>query len=222
MNLEVSRDAYEMCMHAKAMSRRGDTEQVLKENNISPNMIFYTIEKTKHNGMVFPMYDMKDFSDVALSFLEKNKREILTSELMSDILKLPKNYINYCYFDVNGTLNIFQIPLVGQSRIYIVVCQIELGKWGIKTYNVSYSSVEQKHKYYTTSTSEMGELTNAYRCPKTGYLYPPCSFCGNMKIKTHRCGGCAIIHYCNVTCQRKDWNTHKIKCKEITKRHERN
>jgi len=29
-----------------------------------------------------------------------------------------------------------------------------------------------------------------------------------------RCAGCFVAHYCNSACQKKDWKTHKVSCKE--------
>jgi hypothetical protein len=44
-----------------------------------------------------------------------------------------------------------------------------------------------------------------------------CNFCGKQKTLQEtlkKCGRCKKIFYCGVTCQRKDWKTHKKICKE--------
>jgi hypothetical protein len=39
--------------------------------------------------------------------------------------------------------------------------------------------------------------------------------------KMHVCSRCKHVHYCNVECQRADWASHKLDCKEMVKSHER-
>lgn len=41
----------------------------------------------------------------------------------------------------------------------------------------------------------------------------PCPPCG--KIATTKCTGCKNVYYCNRTCQKKDWKTHKPSCKML-------
>lgn len=33
----------------------------------------------------------------------------------------------------------------------------------------------------------------------------------------NRCSGCKMVYYCNRTCQRKIWGTHKLECKYLKK-----
>lgn len=41
-----------------------------------------------------------------------------------------------------------------------------------------------------------------------------CSVCrGRGKPKLKECGGCKKVRYCSAECQKKDWKTHKLKCK---------
>jgi hypothetical protein len=39
-----------------------------------------------------------------------------------------------------------------------------------------------------------------------------CSVCGHQS--SLRCSNCIGALYCSVTCQRKDWKSHKVICKE--------
>jgi len=41
-----------------------------------------------------------------------------------------------------------------------------------------------------------------------------CSFCNGPKVN-FKCGGCKATAYCNESCQRSDWKSHKAKCKEL-------
>ena len=49
--------------------------------------------------------------------------------------------------------------------------------------------------------------------------HPPplqyCSVCSNQS--SLRCSNCLGTLYCSVMCQRKDWKTHKVTCKEAEK-----
>lgn len=40
-----------------------------------------------------------------------------------------------------------------------------------------------------------------------------CSSCG--EAASNRCKNCLVHVYCNVDCQKRDWPTHKVICKEI-------
>ncbi|KAH8589799.1 U1biquitin-specific peptidase-like protein [Bisporella sp. PMI_857] len=40
-----------------------------------------------------------------------------------------------------------------------------------------------------------------------------CAFCGKTSIKLLKCGRCTSCSYCGPQCQKKDWPTHKVKCK---------
>ena len=42
-----------------------------------------------------------------------------------------------------------------------------------------------------------------------------CNKC-HSKTYTKRCGNCNHAHYCNPTCQRADWSTHKMVCETIS------
>ncbi|KAI1398715.1 hypothetical protein F4819DRAFT_467556 [Hypoxylon fuscum] len=39
-----------------------------------------------------------------------------------------------------------------------------------------------------------------------------CLGCGEKKSVLQRCGRCKMARYCNSTCQRTDWSTHKKVC----------
>jgi hypothetical protein len=43
--------------------------------------------------------------------------------------------------------------------------------------------------------------------------------CSNCKKPAHaRCVNCSITYYCDQTCQRAHWSTHKVECNKIQKR----
>ncbi len=45
---------------------------------------------------------------------------------------------------------------------------------------------------------------------------PHCGYCKKMPpkgIKFQQCGGCEAVRYCDKTCQKEDWKTHKIICR---------
>jgi hypothetical protein len=41
-----------------------------------------------------------------------------------------------------------------------------------------------------------------------------CGFCGSENPQS-KCSGCKSIHYCNRSCQKSDWSTHKKICKSL-------
>ena len=48
----------------------------------------------------------------------------------------------------------------------------------------------------------------------TAHCCAECGIAGGDSIKT--CGSCFLVRYCNPTCQRSHWSTHKIECKRRT------
>lgn len=42
-------------------------------------------------------------------------------------------------------------------------------------------------------------------------MLPP----GGKKMRSMRCSGCKVAHYCSPACQKKDWKGHKLVCKEL-------
>lgn len=44
-----------------------------------------------------------------------------------------------------------------------------------------------------------------------------CNQCGKTAAKMKICTGCYFYHYCDVTCQKKDWKRHKTSCIEMKK-----
>ena len=44
----------------------------------------------------------------------------------------------------------------------------------------------------------------------------PCAYCGATPVRLLKCGGCRIVRYCNVICQKAHWKTHKLTCKELS------
>ena len=42
-----------------------------------------------------------------------------------------------------------------------------------------------------------------------------CNFCGIKSIPIKKCGKCKKAYYCNIECQKNDWNSHKIHCIEM-------
>ena len=49
-----------------------------------------------------------------------------------------------------------------------------------------------------------------------------CSFCNKRKSAEHdikgRCSRCQSVYYCDATCQKNHWPTHKLICKRVTKK----
>jgi len=47
-----------------------------------------------------------------------------------------------------------------------------------------------------------------------------CWYCGRgedaLSTKLQKCEECGLAEYCNLECQRGDWNLHKVKCKRLT------
>lgn len=43
----------------------------------------------------------------------------------------------------------------------------------------------------------------------------PCAFCSK-KNCSHRCSRCHKVYYCSGECQKRDWQNHKIDCKELS------
>ena len=41
-----------------------------------------------------------------------------------------------------------------------------------------------------------------------------CAHCGAIEGKQRRCGGCKLVHYCRIECQKADWKEHKAVCKQ--------
>jgi hypothetical protein len=39
-----------------------------------------------------------------------------------------------------------------------------------------------------------------------------CAVCGRSKSSLKLCSGCRCAYYCSVSCQKKDWSSHKQKC----------
>ena len=39
-----------------------------------------------------------------------------------------------------------------------------------------------------------------------------CVRCKKIAVGLRRCSRCAVVYYCDQTCQRKDWKTHKTVC----------
>ena len=55
------------------------------------------------------------------------------------------------------------------------------------------------------------------------YLKAVCSYCKRSKgaydakeLDLKACGGCKLIRYCSVSCQKKDWKFHKSSCSDQT------
>jgi hypothetical protein len=40
-----------------------------------------------------------------------------------------------------------------------------------------------------------------------------CSHCRSMAYQTETCVGCGLVRYCSTSCQRQDWNYHKLVCR---------
>ena len=39
-----------------------------------------------------------------------------------------------------------------------------------------------------------------------------CNHCGKESTTPQRCGNCQAVFYCDKTCQKKNWKTHKLTC----------
>lgn len=48
------------------------------------------------------------------------------------------------------------------------------------------------------------------------YMNKICDYCWNKKnpSKLLVCSGCYLTFYCNIECQRKHWNKHKLRCRK--------
>ena len=42
-----------------------------------------------------------------------------------------------------------------------------------------------------------------------------CNLCGKKSQTNQKCTGCYLTWYCSPNCQKEDWTSHKIKCKEL-------
>ena len=50
----------------------------------------------------------------------------------------------------------------------------------------------------------------------TGFSFP-CEVCKKSFSDIKKCSACNMIYYCSISCQRKDWPKHKLKCKDDAK-----
>jgi len=55
------------------------------------------------------------------------------------------------------------------------------------------------------------DLTN---CKETNRKLKSCAMCGrtNHECKLYQCGNCQSAMYCSLSCQKRDWLEHKVKC----------
>ncbi len=172
------------------------------------------MEKVKHEGFMGKVMSLSYFSEVILSFLEKNQRNNATQDIILSMENTPGTG-SWCYVENNQLINVLHVPSEKKSAnkpIIVKITRFEIlyGAWvkSVCEYKVPF----RKCIFNERKVSKTIEPDNMYRCPKMGLYYPPCSQCFTTKVKTKKCSRCSLVHYCGTKCQRKDWKTHKNMC----------
>ncbi len=78
---------------------------------------------------------------------------------------------------------------------------------------ISYSGSSQSSSS-SSSISGWSAASSVQTAPLRQHHVPldTCAKCARTAEKMGICGGCKKIHYCNTTCQKKDWGRHKVDC----------
>ncbi len=177
----------------------------------------YFMEKAKHNTFMFRSVSSAKILHDTLSFLKKDNREAVAENIISNAENAPDSYSFCCLCDKNRMI-VWVFPSIGEFNEDKINAELILyalfpGTYARKAVTLKgmpfekYHVIKKKIKCITTSKDE-----GLYRCPKSGFLYPPCCVCGTLKSKTKRCSKCRVVYYCSKTCQKKDWKTHKTEC----------
>merc|ERR1712227_961416 len=76
--------------------------------------------------------------------------------------------------------------------------------------------VEQE-AYYSKGQCMMKSKPYAHILCEThrGKLCDNCLHAADQADSLHRCSGCAVHYYCNISCQKSDWKFHKAECKHF-------
>jgi hypothetical protein len=70
-------------------------------------------------------------------------------------------------------------------------------------------------KLEETKFLELGDLKKEMDLIHKSYKYRSCNFCEHLELQTYlfKCTGCKLVYYCCKECQKYDWVSHKIICK---------
>ncbi len=186
------------------------------------NRWHFILEKTKHKGVAAFAKPIKYF---ALPEILSNKdiSEDVTKTIIEYMESTPDNCNIWYYFDDAQIINIFRVPLKEkasadkhisvQLRRYVLSHgKLHFSKIVLSAFCPDRAFPNNLEKFIVIDENSM------YRCPKTGRIYPPCTFCHTMISKTRSCSICSQVHYCDRKCQKADWKKHKLVCQSEKKK----
>lgn len=125
------------------------------------------------------------------------------------------NEINFCFFTRNVINLIVMECVVCQSKIILVdgqVLQPTIVSSIKKGENPEYCEVQP---ILVCSINCQQIWLKRAQNNATHIVKISCRSCGKFSEgQLHKCSGCKIVYYCNVVCQRNDWQNHKEDCKK--------
>lgn len=98
------------------------------------------------------------------------------------------------------------------AEMHCVVCgKLAQAKWIVYLKFIKLGG----YMSYRSACSEVCKYKVLQEAEETGPIHRSCWSCRATipQGKSMRCSQCKIAYYCNVECQKKDWLTHKEKCK---------
>ena len=182
------------------------------------NTWYFILEETKREYLTSYAMPIKNFKlpQELSQKLTKDMSKDLTKAIIEIMKEMSETYKNCCFLDSDNFINIMLIPHEGKlgtgKSVHIDVHQYRIFQGDFRVFCFGVGGVWPSDPIPNDLKKiVMDDVSDIYRSPKTGLLYPPCTFCHSLS-RTRRCGGCENAHYCNRECQKKDWKTHKVVC----------